>query len=66
MYRSLLPAGLLALALQAGAQSTVHRVLVLNEGYYNMATQTQVVPVSLGSYDPATGTYQTITTIANA
>ncbi|MBL8001417.1 MAG: T9SS type A sorting domain-containing protein [Flavobacteriales bacterium] len=66
MYRSLLPAGLLALALQAGAQSTVHRVLVLNEGYYNMATQTQVVPVSLGSYDPATGTYQTIANIADA
>jgi hypothetical protein len=66
MYRSLLPAGLVALALQAGAQSTVHQVLVLNEGYYNMATQTQVVPVSLGSYDPATATYQSIATIPNA
>lgn len=66
MYRSFLAAGLWAAALAAGAQSSVHQVLVLNEGYYNMATQTQVVPVSLGSYDPVAGTYQQVLTITDA
>lgn len=64
MYRSLLSAGLLAIALQAGAQSYVHQVVVLNEGYFDyFGTQEQVVPVTLGSYDPATGTYQTVVTL---
>lgn len=58
MYRpslfvvSLLTAGVLQ------AQTYVHQVLVLNEGYYDQTTQ--VVPVSLGSYDPALGTYQEV------
>ena len=61
MSRSMLSAGLLATALQVGAQSYVHQVLVLNEGYFDyFGTQEQVVPVSLGSYDPATGSYQTV------
>lgn len=66
MYRSLTTASLLAAALTLNAQTTVHQVLVLNEGYYDMGTQTQVVPVSLGSYDAATGIYQTVATVANA
>ncbi len=48
------------------AQTYVHQVLVLNEGYFNFNTQTQEVPVSLGSYDPATGTYQSVATITGA
>ncbi len=63
MYRPFLSVGLLALTLGASAQSTVHQVLVLNEGHYDMGTQTQLVPVSLGSYDPATGSYQPVLTI---
>ncbi len=66
MYRTLTTASLLAAVLTLNAQTTVHQVLVLNEGYYDMSTQTQVVPVSLGSYDPAAGTYQTVVTIADA
>jgi hypothetical protein len=64
MYRSFLSAGLFALALHASAQSFVHRVLVLNEGYFDyFGTGEQVVPVTLGSYDPATGAYATVATI---
>jgi hypothetical protein len=64
MFRSLVSAGLLAIALQAGAQSYVHQVVVLNEGYFDFfGTQEQVVPVSIGSYDPTTGTYQTVVTL---
>jgi hypothetical protein len=65
MYRSVLSTGLLALALQVGAQSTVHQVVVLNEGYYDYFNgQGQLVPVTLGSYDPSTGTYQTVATLS--
>lgn len=64
MFRSLLSAGLLAIALQAGAQSYVHQVVVLNEGYFDFfGTQEQLVPVSIGSYDPANGTYVTVVTL---
>lgn len=64
MYRSILSAGLLAIALHVSAQSTVHQVVVLNEGYYDYFNGGgQLVPVSLGSYDPATGSYQTMATI---
>ena len=65
MYRSFLLASALAAAFMANAQ-TVHQVMVLNEGYYDNTAQTQVVPVTLGSYDPVLGTYQTVATIANA
>lgn len=64
MFRILLSAGLLAIALQAGAQSYVHQVVVLNEGYFDFfGTQEQLVPVSIGSYDPASGSYQTVVTL---
>ncbi|MBL7981429.1 MAG: T9SS type A sorting domain-containing protein [Flavobacteriales bacterium] len=64
MYRSVLSAGLMALALHVGAQSTVNQVVVLNEGYYDYFNgQGQLVPVTLGSYDPTTGIYQTVATI---
>lgn len=45
------------------AQPNVHQVIVLNEGYFDMGTQTQVVPVTLGSYDPMNATYQSVATI---
>ncbi|MBK8338516.1 MAG: T9SS type A sorting domain-containing protein [Flavobacteriales bacterium] len=63
MYRSLLFAASCGVVAQATAQSYVHQVFLLNEGYFNFNTQTQEVPVSLGSYDPATGVYQTVATI---
>ena len=39
---------------------------MLNEGYFDFNTQSQVVPVTLGSYDPATGSYSTVATITDA
>ncbi|MCB9170181.1 MAG: hypothetical protein H6594_07520 [Flavobacteriales bacterium] len=64
MYRKLFLAITLIAAIHpAGAQSDVHQVLVLNEGYYDTNAQTQVVPVTLGSYDPLAMTYQTVATI---
>lgn len=64
MYRSIFSASLLAIALQGSAQSYVHRVLVLNEGYFDyFGGGGQLVPVTLGSYDPATSTYQTVATL---
>lgn len=51
----------MALAVLGTAQSYVHQVFVLNEGYYDyFGGQGQLVPVSLGSYDPALGTYTTV------
>jgi len=65
MYRSFLSAGLLAFALLGNAQSYVHQVLVLNEGYFDYFGEGgQLVPVTLGSYDPLNGTYTTVVTIA--
>jgi hypothetical protein len=56
MYRSiLLPAALFSAL--ANAQPYVHQVVLLNEGYYDYTLQQQVVPPSLGSYDPATQVY---------
>jgi hypothetical protein len=67
MYRSFTTAFALAAAvLSASAQLTVHQVMVLNEGYYDMNSQTQVVPVTLGTYDPVSGVYQTVATIEDA
>lgn len=64
MFRSLLAAGMLAMVLQGSAQSYVHQVVVLNEGYFDFfGTQEQLVPVSIGSYDPANGTYATVVTL---
>ncbi len=64
MYRSLLSCALLAAALGTQAQLQVHQVFVLSEGYYDFFGEGgQVIPVTLGSYDPATGTYQTVATI---
>lgn len=66
MYRPFLFSAACVAALFSNAQQYVHQVLVLNEGYYDVSAQSQVVPVTLGSYDPATGVYQTVATIDNA
>lgn len=64
MYRSFLSAGMLAIVLQGNAQAYLHQVLVLNEGYYDFfGGGGQLVPVTLGSYDPVTGNYTTVATI---
>ena len=64
MYRSFLSCAALALTLFAGAQSEVRQVFVLSEGYYDFfGGGGQLLPVTLGSYDPVAGTYTTVATI---
>lgn len=48
------------------AQNYVHQVFVLNEGYFDFAAQQQVIPVSLGTYDPFSDTYSDVATINGA
>ena len=57
---------MISVATTSFAQQTLHRVLVLNEGHYDYGTMTQTVPVTLGSYDPATSQYLTVATINGA
>jgi DNA-binding beta-propeller fold protein YncE len=66
MYRSILTLSLIAPAVALPGQTTVHQVVVLNEGHYDYLTGVQTVPVSLGSYDPAGGVYTPQVTIADA
>lgn len=64
MKKVLLIIGLgLSVAMQA--QSYVHQVLILNEGYYDYNSATIVTPVTVGAYNPATQTYQEVSTINN-
>lgn len=64
MKKVLLIIGLgLSLAMQA--QSYLHQVLILNEGYYDYNSATIVTPVTVGSYNPSTQTYQEVSTISN-
>jgi hypothetical protein len=53
----------LSLSLASFGQNYLHQVLVLNEGYYDYQTGIQGVPVTVGSYNPATQTYQEVNTI---
>ncbi len=48
------------------AQEFVHQVLVLNEGHNDFSTGQQLVPVSIGKYDPVAATYSQVLTIPNA
>ena len=66
MYRSLLSFPLVAAAIALNAQTTVHQVMVLNEGRYDYINSVQVIPVSLGSYDPSTGIYAGVAEIPYA
>lgn len=64
MYRSFLTGLALSTALFLHAQLQVHQVFVLSEGYYDFfGGGGQLVPVTLGSYDPASGSYQNVATI---
>jgi len=65
MYRSFLSSLALGVALFAGAQQQVYQVFALSEGYYDYINGGgQLVPVTLGSYDPVAGTYTTVVTIS--
>ena len=47
------------------AQNYLHQTLVLNEGYFDYATEQILQPVTIGSYNPATNLYQTVATLDN-
>lgn len=64
MYRSWLSIAAFTASLLLGAQSQVHQVFVLSEGYFDYFNGGgQLVPVTLGTYDPTAGSYQTVATI---
>ena len=65
--RLLFLCAVLATAVQfSAAQAYIHQVLVLNEGYFNFQTNQIETPVTVGSYDPASGVYTTVNTIEGA
>jgi hypothetical protein len=45
------------------AQNYVHQTLILNEGYFDYLTDSILVPVTIGSYNPTTNNYQTVATL---
>ncbi|MEN9523515.1 MAG: hypothetical protein RL065_1892, partial [Bacteroidota bacterium] len=60
MKKNLLTAIFALSVLFANAQNYLHQVVIVNEGYYNYSTATQVVPVSVGVYNPISKVYQSI------
>lgn len=42
------------------SQEYVHQVLILNEGYFDYSTNEIIEPVSIGSYNPVSGTYEEV------
>lgn len=55
----------LGMSAMAQAQSYVHQVYVLNEGNFDYVTNTQIVPVTLGTYNPQTQVYSVLDTLEN-
>ncbi len=49
--------------MNVNASDYVYRVIIVNEGYNDFMTGEQLVPVSVGVYDPATKTYTEVFTI---
>ena len=45
------------------AQNYVHQAIIVNEGYYDYTNAVIVEPVTIGSYDPATQSYQMVNTL---
>ncbi|MBK5285515.1 MAG: hypothetical protein JJE25_08920, partial [Bacteroidia bacterium] len=58
---------ILCLICSAGAQTNVvSKVIILNEGHYDYTNSVQTIPVTIGSYDPATHIYSQFAQINNA
>lgn len=45
------------------SQNYLHKVLVLNEGYFDYQTNQLIDPVTVGSYDPSTQIYSVVSTL---
>lgn len=58
--------GVLGLAITVQAQSYLHQVFVLNEGWSDWQTGEVLVPPTLGVFDPALQDYQVVDTIEEA
>jgi hypothetical protein len=54
---------LLTVSVFAQAQNYVHQAIILNEGYFDYQTNEILVPVTIGSYNPANQTYQVVDTL---
>ena len=62
MKKVLLTVGLF-LSVFAQAQNYVHQAIILNEGYFDYQTNEILVPVTIGSYNPANQMYQVVDTL---
>ena len=54
---------LLLISAFAFSQNYLHKVLVLNEGYFDYQTNQIIDPVTVGSYDPSTQIYSVVSTL---
>lgn len=54
---------LLLISAFAFSQNYLHKVLVLNEGYFDYQTNQLIDPVTVGSYDPSTQIYSVVSTL---
>lgn len=54
---------LLLISTFAFSQNYLHKVLVLNEGYFDYQTNQLIDPVTVGSYDPSTQIYSVVSTL---
>jgi hypothetical protein len=62
MKKVLLSVGLF-LSVYSQAQNYLHQAIILNEGYFDYQTNEILVPVTVGSYNPANQTYQVVDTL---
>ena len=53
----------LSLTVITQAQNYLHQTLILNEGYFDYQTNEIIEPVTIGSYNPASQTYQIVDTL---
>lgn len=62
MKKVLVSVGLF-LSVFSQAQNYLHQAIILNEGYYDYQTNEILVPVTIGSYNPASQMYQVVDTL---
>jgi len=62
MKKVLVSVGLF-LSMFSQAQNYVHQAIILNEGYFDYQTNEILVPVTIGSYNPANQVYQVVDTL---
>jgi hypothetical protein len=61
--KNVLPILFVGLSALLNAQNAVRQVLVVNEGYYDYQNSVILEPVTVGSYNPVSGVYQTVNTL---